>query len=290
MACYFPLGSNERSHAARRASEIYRTVVARGWTSTFLNHSREITFAIFWRRHPIVCTYTTLYTDPRARPPSPRPARPDSRRVVLIEDDPKILATLEEWVSTCPDIRLGGAFRNARSALRSRALTNADVCLFTQHPQDMSEQDLIHRLASLPRPVPAFAFGIFEVSDDIFASLSGVQEGYYLRRRPPLGMLDPIQTVTRRSTPSRHDMDSHINSYFLGILDRTNSEMTSPQPSILTSRELEVLDCVRKGYPDKQIAQALSIQPSTVHTHLKKMFEKLGVHTRTEAVMKHLQK
>ena len=149
---------------------------------------------------------------------------------------------------------------------------------------------LFRSLSALPRPVPAYSFGIFEVSDDIFASLSGVQEGYYLRRRPPLGMLAPIATDAHEGTSTTHRLDSRINNYFRDILERTTGAVAPQEPSILTSRELEVLDCVRKGYPDKQIAQALSLQPSTVHTHLKKMFEKLGVHTRTEALMKHLQK
>lgn len=291
VACYFPLGSDDRKLAARRAGEIYRNAISTGWPLTFRKYPREITLAIFWRRHPIVCTYTTLYTNPRLRPaPRPRP-QAGSRRVILIEDDLEVLKALELWISGQPDFRLAGSFSTTRAALHSRAIASAGLCLFNQRAPDISERDLLQRLSALPRPVPAYSFGIFEVSDDIFASLSGVQEGYFLRRRPPLDMLEPIADGglgKEANSPGR--LDAQITSYFQEILGRTTTAPGTREPQILTSRELEVLDCVRKGYPDKQIAQALSIQPSTVHTHLKKMFEKLGVHTRTEAVMKHLQK
>jgi DNA-binding NarL/FixJ family response regulator len=58
----------------------------------------------------------------------------------------------------------------------------------------------------------------------------------------------------------------------------------------LTARELEILNYVGKGYLDKEIAAALELSVFTVHNHLKNIYEKLGVHNRTEAVLKYLQK
>ena len=64
----------------------------------------------------------------------------------------------------------------------------------------------------------------------------------------------------------------------------------APDMKFLTLREHEILDCVSKGFVDKEIASRLGISPWTVHGHLRHIYEKLRVHSRTEAVVKYLQK
>ena len=70
----------------------------------------------------------------------------------------------------------------------------------------------------------------------------------------------------------------------------TGAAQETPGLTRLTAREQEILNCVSKGFLDKEIAGALRISIWTVHNHLKQVYKKLNVHTRTEAVMKYLQK
>ena len=210
--------------------------------------------------------------------------------MLLIEPDPVLRATLKQWLDHPLTNYCIGSFRSTRETLRWAAFRRADLCLFNQHLPDFSEINVVKKLRNLSFGLPAFSYGIYEQSDDIFASMSGVQEGYYLRRRSPGEMLDPIQTAWQEGASAVEQLDQGITSYFQELFAVPAPQGGAPESSVLTSREQEVLNCLRRGYPDKQIADALAIQPSTVRSHLKKIFEKLGVHTRTEAVMKYLQK
>jgi DNA-binding NarL/FixJ family response regulator len=117
-----------------------------------------------------------------------------------------------------------------------------------------------------------------------------VSGGYPLRRRVPMQLLDPIAGpwVDRSWTPAA--ARAQVEQYFRNLFSlRWPSEAVSGGTK-LTPREIEILHCLRQGFPDKVIAQALNLSVWTVHTHLKRIFEKLGAHTRTEAVAKYLQK
>lgn len=292
IGAFFPLGSNDRLRAARKAHSIYQSAVRDGWRATFARFPREITLSIFWRRRPLICTYTTLYTE-RLRPDETGKrieTKTGQNRVVLVEPAPEVRAALEQWLARSSCTCCIGSFTSGREALRSTTLKDADLCLFSQHLPDMSEQEFLRKLASVSRGLPAYPFGIFEQSDDIFISISGIHEGYFLRRRPPMEMLDPIQSAWREGVTARELLEKSITRYFQNLFLQDSNQKDVPDTSVITFRESEVLNCLRKGCSDKQIAEALSISPSTVHTHLKKIFEKLGVHTRTEAVLKHLQK
>jgi DNA-binding NarL/FixJ family response regulator len=288
---YFPLGTDVRVLAARKAAGIHAHAVKHGWPATFQRYPREITFSIFWRRHPLVCTYTTLYTENgkarrRTSPPNDR----NARRVLLIEPEPDIRASLEEWLARTPGCVCAASFAHTRDALRSPEMRRASLCLFNQHIPGLSDVEFTRRALTLSPQLPVYSFGIYEQSDDIFISISGVTEGYYLRRRPPPKMLDPIHAAWREGASAGEELEQGVTRYFQGLFVRDGEAGVPSDIATLTSREHEVLHCLCKGHSDKLIADALSISPSTVHTHLKRIFEKLAVHTRTEAVMKLLQK
>ena len=135
-----------------------------------------------------------------------------------------------------------------------------------------------------------FSFGIYEESDWIFHSITGVNAGYYLRRRPPLEWFDPILEAARETDFTLDRLDRHIRKYFQTLFAVTRPSEEVQDMATLTQREREILVCLSKGYQDKEIADALKISVWTVHGHVKNVFEKLGVHSRTEAVVKYLQK
>ncbi|MCI0540557.1 MAG: hypothetical protein L0Z50_35605, partial [Verrucomicrobiales bacterium] len=229
---YFPLGSDDLLRAAQRAREIYETVITRGWRAAFQRYSREITLSIFWRRHPIACTYTTLYTEPRGLleiASSSRRAKGSGRKVLLIEPDPVLRATLQQWLEGLSINDCVGSFPSAREALRSAELRQADLCLFNQHLPDLSEPEATGKLRSSSLGFAAFGYGIYEQSDDIFASMSGVQEGYYLRRRSPGEMLDPIQAAQNESAAFQHQLDCGITRYFQDLFVVQSPQHRGPE-------------------------------------------------------------
>ena len=112
--------------------------------------------------------------------------------------------------------------------------------------------------------------------------------GYLLKRTSPLRILEPLADATGPLT--RESIAARIREYFQNLLTAMPIGPSSPELSKLTAREHEILTLLSKGGVAKDIASTLGISLWTVHGHVKKIFEKLNVHTRTEAVVKFLQK
>lgn len=145
-------------------------------------------------------------------------------------------------------------------------------------------------LRELVPDVPVFGFGVYEESNYIFHSVTGVPGGYFLLRRQPNHLFDAIHPLARQPKLSLALLKREIDRYFQSFFDLRERETMDQELSNLTNREREILLCLSKGLSDKQIASALNISVWTVHGHVKNVFEKLGVHSRTEAVIKFLQK
>ena len=111
--------------------------------------------------------------------------------------------------------------------------------------------------------------------------------GYAMRRRPPHKLLEPIESGTRPYSKTQAGLQ--IQHYFQNFFGTPTSWEEPPDQKLLTPREHEILDCVSKGFVDKEIAVRLGISPWTVHGHLKNIYDKLRVRTRTEAVVRHLR-
>jgi DNA-binding NarL/FixJ family response regulator len=121
-------------------------------------------------------------------------------------------------------------------------------------------------------------------------SVSGVDAGYLLRRRVPTALLEPIKGALRLETLSAASVFSQVKDYFQSFFGNSSTAKERFGLLQLTNREQQILSYVSKGYIDKEIAQALQISVWTVHNHLKSSYEKLKVHTRTEAALRFLQR
>jgi DNA-binding NarL/FixJ family response regulator len=282
---YFPLGRDDRAGAAARAGEIYRTIVDEGWEPSQQQFRREITIAIFWAASPAACTYTTLFTlvgdSPADATPTRASLRPP-RKIALVEADPVIRRTLAFWLDRQTGFRCLAAYKSMAEVLDSVALEPPDLLLVNRNlPQSSKPQ--------APR-LPILSFGVYEDSDQIFINLSGVTAGYIFRRRPPAALLEPIQPALRQKVFSEPELAPHIRTYFQSLFGAANFPEDQAGLAHLTAREQDILGQMSKGYQDKEIAEALRISIWTVRIHLKHIFGKLNVHTRTEALLKYLQK
>jgi len=132
--------------------------------------------------------------------------------------------------------------------------------------------------------------GVFADSDAIFASVSGVSRGYLLKRLLPPALVAPLVNAFPEGPPGPGvDLDRPLRRYFQSIFDPGSPAAVAGVPD-LTAREREILDRLSRGLSDKEVARDLGISVWTVHSHLKRIYAKFGVRTRTEAVVRHLQK
>jgi len=287
---YFPLGSEDPQLAAAKAREIYQTVRAHGWPAVFERFEREITLAIFWSDNPAAATYATLFTFLRA--PLPAGALPPGsdgppKPLVVLEPDPTTHACLHYWLERQPGFTCAGVYRHANELLD--ALEHKPPALVLLNRTAPDTKDLTGRLAARWPALPAFPYRIHEDSDQIWTSVSGVSGGYLYRRRLPTALLDPLQPATRGPITSA-EASRRIRHYFQSFFTNAGEARPPVGPVSLTNREEEILNCISRGYQDKEIACLLNISIWTVHNHVKSIYDKLGVHNRTEAALKYLQR
>lgn len=290
---FFPLGSDHEGRAAAKALTIYETVVREGWPAAIALYPREIAVAIFWTWSPMACSYTTLYTLPGSESPA-RGGRAESRGrafgVDVIESDDGVRRALQFWINRQPGFRWRRTFPSIKQALPELRAQPPDLLLVNR---DLAEQpgaeaiNVFH--AAIPQ-LPFFSFGIYEESNYIFHSVTGVKAGYVLHRRLPTQLFEPISPVPGQTRLNAPALTRQIKKYFQGLFDLPADVEKDRELANLTGREREILLCLSRGFADKEIADALNISVWTVHGHVKKVFEKMRVHSRTEAVIKFLQK
>ena len=133
-------------------------------------------------------------------------------------------------------------------------------------------------------------YSVYEDSDQLFKATPGGAVGYLLKRTSPQKILEPIAGLAGPGAFSPERIASRIRHYFQRMIVSLPAGDSARDLAKLTQREQEILSSLSQGYLDKEIADALRISIWTVHGHLKKIFEKLGVHTRTKAAVKYLHK
>lgn len=290
-AFYFPLGTDDPEAAAAAAREIHHAIVADGWESVRQRFSREIALAVLWNSNPFACTYTTLLTlldDAPSGAGAVLKWKESGVRVCLAEPEAAVRAALARCIARHTGFHCVRTVAETRDLLAH--LDEIDLLLFNHRLPEVTEDEFRRRLEAAHPGLVSFPFGIYEDSDLIFASVSGVSGGYLLRRRVPMQLLDPIAGpwADRSWTPAA--ARAQVEQYFRNLFSLRWPSEAAVSAARLTPREIEIVHCLRQGFPDKVIAQALHLSVWTVHTHLKRIFEKLGAHTRTEAVAKYLQK
>jgi len=148
------------------------------------------------------------------------------------------------------------------------------------HLPGMSGIECIRRLKRQQPRVQISMLTVFEDHDRIFQSLTAGASGYLLKQTPPAKLLEAIAELHRGGSP----MSTQIARRVVEAFQRpVPSEQTDAK---LTPREQEIVRLLAKGYLYKEIAEQLGLSVETVRTHLHRIYEKLHVHTRTEAVMK----
>jgi DNA-binding NarL/FixJ family response regulator len=290
LSHFFPLGTVDTKTAAEKAQAIYEMVTAKGWDTATEHFAREVTLAIHWVLNPVAWTYTTFYTEPRTTAPVSGSNDPASLPVSIVEGDPAIRRALQHWISLHPGVRLAGAFANPEELFHRRDSDPKELWLVNRTLPGMSGNECLERMKRLTPNLSGLIYSVYEDSNELFLATPGGATAYLLKRTPPGRFLEPITAQLVASPVSAEEILARVRNYFEGSLAFGSAGESTRQLETLTTREHEILAQLSKGYLDKEIAGRLNISAWTVRGHLKNIFEKLGVHTRTEAVVKFLHK
>jgi DNA-binding NarL/FixJ family response regulator len=148
----------------------------------------------------------------------------------------------------------------------------------------MNGVDCVRHLKHLLAETQIVMLTVYEDTDNIFNALKAGATGYMLKRTTQAELLEAIREVHRGGSP----MTTHIARKVVQALQHVSP--TALPAEILSPREQEVLDCLARGFLYKEIAEKLGISYETVHTYIRRIYEKLQVRTRTEAVAKFLRR
>jgi len=288
---FFPLGTADVALATAKAQEIHEVVITRGWLAAGRSYSRELIIHFEWCLDPVLWTYTTIHTlvgKRTARESEPIPTRPKPQRVLVVESDEGIRRAL------CWSINHQAGFvsvpcDSTDAVAAALALHAPRLVLLNRNLAGRLGFKFSGNLAPLQPGVMGLPYSVNADGDQMFASTPGGAGGYLVKRIKPDLLLEPILKVANRAELVTENHLLRVKYYFQELL-QLHSGQDHSALARLTRREREVLELLSKGCVDKEIAHAMGIGVWTVHGHVKSIFRRLHVRTRTEAVVRYLEK
>ena len=203
--------------------------------------------------------------------------------VAIVEDDQGIRETLVRLLDGAPGFRCAGAFATGEEALQRLPKMAPAVVLVDINLPKMSGIDLVAALKASDTEMHFLVLTVYEDSAKIFQALAAGASGYLLKRVPPAKLLEAVREVHEGGSPMSSSIARQVVQSFHRMGEaKKESENLSP-------REQEILQLLTDGFLYKEIAEKLSIGRETVRTYIRRIYEKLHVRTRTEAVVKHLR-
>jgi len=207
----------------------------------------------------------------------------DEITVAIVEDDQGIRETLIRLLDGAPGFRCLGTFATGEEALLWLPKMAPAVVLVDINLPKMSGIDLVAALKASDTAMHFLVLTVYEDSAKIFQALAAGASGYLLKRVPPAKLLEAVREVHEGGSP----MSSSIARQVVQSFHRMGS--AKRESDNLSPREQEILQLLTDGFLYKEIAEKLSIGRETVRTYIRRIYEKLHVRTRTEAVVKHLR-
>ncbi len=201
--------------------------------------------------------------------------------VCIVEDDAQARKILAGWISRASDFRLAGEWGDAETALEPLPKTKPDVVLMDINLPGISGVEAVKRLKPVLPDAQFVMLTVYEDADHIYNALAAGATGYLLKQTPREELLLALQDVHRGGSPMTSNIARKVVQSFR-------------QPAVhvdaadeLSPREQEVLDLLARGYLYKEIAERLNISVPTVNTYVRRMYEKLHVRSRAQAVAKY---
>jgi len=199
--------------------------------------------------------------------------------VSIVEDDDGVRAGLERLLGKSKDFRLLASYQDAETALEGIPKSRPDNLLMDINLQAMNGIECVQRLHALDPSLRVIMLTVYENPEQIFDALRAGAIGYLLKQKLLENLLDAIRDAHRGGSPMSSQIARKVVQFFQA------NRQTEPGDQ-LSAREVEVLTLLSKGHLIKEIADHLGISFVTVRTYIRRIYEKLHVHSRSQAVAK----
>ena len=204
-------------------------------------------------------------------------------KVALVDDDEGIRNGLSALLKRAPGYRLVGDYANAETAVKEIPSAQPDVVLMDINLPGMKGYDCVRQLKEAHPTIQFLMLTVYEDSDSLFNSLRAGASGYLLKRTASARLLEAVRDVFDGGSPLSPQLARRVVQFF--------SKPAAHDSGLakLTPAEREFLDQLAKGFAYKEIADRMKISIDTVRSYVRTVYEKLHVHSRTEAVVKFLR-
>ena len=201
--------------------------------------------------------------------------------VAIVEDNSALANGLRKIIESAPDFRCLGVWTTAEEALKKIDAFRPQVVLMDINLPGMSGIEATARIKRHLPELQVIMVTVYRDHDQIFAALKAGASGYLLKRSTPEEVRQAIRDVRSGGAPMSAEIARRVvEAFHQPMKAKVDDDMK------LSKRETEILELLTKGLANKEIADRLDISVETVRVHLRRVYEKLHVHSRTEAAMK----
>jgi DNA-binding NarL/FixJ family response regulator len=202
-------------------------------------------------------------------------------KVSIVEDDAEAREMLADWLNSTPDFRCVSTHGDGLSAVEELPDVKPEIVLMDINLPGLKGIECVRRLKPEMPDTQFLILTVYGDTNSIVRALEVGAVGYLLKRTSRDELFAALKLVQAGGSP--------ISS---GIARRIWQVFQQPQPAAtrddeLSERERQVLSLLSHGHPEKQIADRLKISPHTVHTYIRRIYEKMRVHSHAQAVAKY---
>jgi DNA-binding NarL/FixJ family response regulator len=201
--------------------------------------------------------------------------------VSIIEDDASAREIIAEWIRRAQSFRFISQYGDAESAIVQLPSDKPDVVLMDINLPGMSGIECVRRLKPVLPDTQFVMVTVYEDADHIFNALAAGASGYLLKQTTRDDLLAALRDVHAGGSP----MTSNIARKVVQSFQRPGSQ--TDESANLSPREREVLELLARGFLYKEISATLGISTPTVNTYIRRIYEKLHVRSRAQAVAKY---
>ncbi len=200
-------------------------------------------------------------------------------KVAVVEDVRDIRESLQTLVAGMPGFSCTGAYATAEAAISDMPYNTPDVVLMDINLPGMNGVEAVKKLKEDFPAVNFVMCTVFEDDENVFWALRAGAGGYILKGNSPVKILDAIKEVLEGGAPMSASIAKKVIASFRG----GSKEITS-KDTLLSEREVEVLQLLSQGLLYKEAAHRLGLSVETIRSHCRKIYEKLQVNTKLEAI------
>jgi DNA-binding NarL/FixJ family response regulator len=201
--------------------------------------------------------------------------------VSIVEDDADAREMLAEWLNSTPQFRCASVHADGAAALKELPAVAPQIVLMDINMPGMRGIDCVRQLKPIMPSTQFLMLTVYSDTKSIFQALAAGATGYLLKRTSQNELFAALSLVQAGGSP--------ISSGVARLVAQAFQEPANPASGheVLSERERQVLDLLSHGHPEKQIADHLKISYNTVHTYIRRIYEKLHVHSHAQAVAKY---